>query len=229
LVTTAERQPDLTPTSSATELFAFHNARTKEKAKPTTPQVIEAWPSLPSDLLLASIKPSAREDTEARPGNELDVADNANEDSILAVADNQGGIHMYLDGSFPLGHIGAGAPVTSLVKEPASRTFHIHRMSLSDQQPSVSLLSTTVRLPLLDTRHARDMAQLSSTARELVWYMMRTIEAMKESWKGSETQAGANELGANWVRALEGKQKDYRGCKFDFRTFFDRCAKSGNN
>jgi hypothetical protein len=71
----------------------------------------------------------------------------------------------------------------------------------------------TLTMPLLSTRKARDFARLSSTARELVWYLIRIVKEMREAWYGSENQTGARELGPKWVRALEAKQKEFSAGK----------------
>jgi anaphase-promoting complex subunit 4 len=124
---------------------------------------------------------------------------------------------MYLDGSYPLGSISASSPVVSLNKEISTRTFVAHRRVDLDSRSGISLLPSVLHLPMLQTRHTRDMAQLSSTARELIWYTIRVVQDMKQSWVGTDSQPGARSLGPKWIRALEGKQKDHGGCKLNLR------------
>lgn len=130
--------------------------------------------------------------------------------SLLVVADDLGHLHWFLDGSYPLGAIQL-SPVTStasLFKNPKQPVFLAHPQKSVDSAVFTELRPTSVELPLLKTRKARDLAKLSSTTRELVWYVTRVVKEMRAVWFGSDTSSGARELGPKWIRALESKQKD---------------------
>lgn len=162
---------------------------------------------LPSDVLAASIRPSShgKSTTPASTGVEDDI-DDLNANSILVLSDNLGRMHCFLDGSFPLGdvHIRLNLSTLSISKDPKLPLFFTH--------PSVgeatALRPLMIDVPLLATRHPRDMAKLSSTARELVWYILRVVKEMRTSWYGTESFTGAREFGPKWLQALKVKQEN---------------------
>lgn len=125
--------------------------------------------------------------------------------------DVQGNLLSFLDGAFPLGvaPIGAQCYFEELSKHPSKYLFVGQPLFQVDTSSQHCLAPVIIRMPLLSTRKARDLANLSSTARELTWYTMRVIQEMREAWFGSETQTGARELGPKWIRGLEAKQKEF--------------------
>jgi len=136
--------------------------------------------------------------------------DNFTTKTILLATDNHGHVFPFLDGLYPLGVISFGFEyLLGLAKHQSKYIF--------TGQPNFKLGSvmqtwikpTTFTLPLLATRKARDLAKLSSTTRELMWYLVRVVKEMKDSWCGSESQTGAREFGMKWIRALEEKQKEF--------------------
>ena len=144
----------------------------------------------------------------------LDEADSSNFKSILIVTDNLGRIFGYLDGTFPLGFISLGthARIRSIVKHP-SRPHFLGYVQVNEK---TLLRPALIDIPLLAQRKSRDLAKLSSTARELVWYMLRVVKEMRSVWYGSESNTGARELGPKWVLSLETKQKEQFGRKLFF-------------
>jgi anaphase-promoting complex subunit 4 len=202
---------------SATELFAFQSTKAKSSQRSTVPPAIASWPALPPDPLAASIAPSNEPGTKERsPGEELDQADDANTGSILAVADDQGAVYPLLDGSFPFGPFSAGhgsgtRVIASLFKDAQSPTFRIHHRISVGNADYCELLPTTIHLPLMAQRTCRDEAKISSTARELVWYLIRSIKEMRTAWHGSDTVPGASDFGPRWERLLREKQQNQFG------------------
>ncbi|KAI0932220.1 hypothetical protein AcW1_000598 [Taiwanofungus camphoratus] len=197
---------------TASDLFAFQGTHPHASPKSSLPSVISTWPTLTSDPYAASIQPSRIGEQKSRPGEDLDEIDESNINSILAVSDDAGHLHCFLDGSYPLGTISLGAECSpsSLYKAEDFLFAHL-------QSPNLLNISTTtlrplvVQLPYLKQRALRDVAKVSSSVRELVWYMIRVVKDMRGVWFGSETQNGARELGPKWVRALEARQKDEFG------------------
>ena len=59
----------------------------------------------------------------------------------------------------------------------------------------------------------RDVARVSTSARELAWYTFRVIKEMRATWFGSDTNQGARDMGAKWLRALDERQLEKYGCK----------------
>jgi len=137
--------------------------------------------------------------------------DNLTLQTILLAVDNQGRLFLFLDGIYPLGTVSIGKEFGFLefVKHPCMHTFLGQLYSGSGSNINTQLKPTILTIPLLSTRKARDLAKLSSTARELVWYLIRVVKEMREAWYGSESQTGARELGPKWVRGLEAKQKEF--------------------
>lgn len=197
---------------SATDLFAFQGSQTRATPKSSVPDVIESWPALHPDPLAASISSSQGRNHSNGPAELVDEADDANLNSILAVSDDVGSIHCFLDGSYPLGAISlkSGLSTTSLFKDSTRPIFFAHpKLSIDKGNAATDLPPTLVELPLLGTRKVRDLAQLSSTARELMLYIIRVTKDMRDIWFGSESFSGARELGPKWMRALEEKQRDH--------------------
>ena len=150
---------------------------------------------------------------ESRPGEELDEIDDANVNSILVVSDDAGSIYTFLDGSYPLGVIELGSPcsVLSLHKHEDAALFLHTQILASNNIRYTATRPTTIQVPFLGPRFHRDLARASSTCRELAWYAMRVVKEMRAAWFGSQSQTGARELGPNWVKILERKQKEQFG------------------
>jgi anaphase-promoting complex subunit 4 len=94
--------------------------------KSDLPEAIASWPTLPPDLLAASIQPA---DSSADP--EKLKSDDPKVNSILVVSDDAGHMHCFLDGSYPLGAIsvGAGSMTASLWKDINNPVFFAHQRS----------------------------------------------------------------------------------------------------
>ncbi|TFY75344.1 hypothetical protein EWM64_g8669 [Hericium alpestre] len=193
-------------------MFAFHGLQSRVTHKPKMPDTITKWPMLPPDPLAASIEPPKRAgDLENRPGEELDEADDSNINSILAVSDTQGFLHCFLDGSCPLGSIlvSALSTTSSLSKDPQQPILFAYRSA----HGHTSLLPSSIHISLLAGRLPRDIARSSTTARELVWYVMRAVDEMRATWFGSDTQPGAKQPGQKWLQALQTLQPGGTGDK----------------
>ncbi|KAI0651841.1 anaphase-promoting complex, cyclosome, subunit 4-domain-containing protein [Trametes meyenii] len=196
---------------TSNDLFAFHGARNRAPQAPKVPPILTSWPSLPTDLVAASIAFNKPDAQQAFPEAE-DEADDTNVNSVLAVADDLGNVHLFLEGSYPLGHVRIGT-------DAAPRSFYKLREYLfAHPGPSADLASAAVpllplvlKLPYLTGRHFRDVARVSSASRELVWYTMRVVKEMRRAWFGSDTNVGARDLGSKWVRALEQRQRNEFG------------------
>ncbi|GLB36171.1 putative DEAD-domain-containing protein [Lyophyllum shimeji] len=197
---------------TATDLFAFQGSHTKPTSKPQLPKVISEWPALSPDPLAASISPPLQ--SAESIGGPRDDVDEPNVDSMLAVTDDQGYLHGFLDGSFPIGKIfiGSKLSVGSLSKVPEQPVFLAHLSTIQESTfVATSLMPATINIQLLGQRSPRDMAKLASTARELLWYSIRVVKEMHTTWFGSEAFSGARDLGPKWIQALEAKQKEQFG------------------
>ncbi|KAJ7169881.1 anaphase-promoting complex, cyclosome, subunit 4-domain-containing protein [Mycena filopes] len=196
---------------TATDLFAFQGSHTRLSPKSSLPDVISGWPTLNSDPLVASMSSHVKQ---LDPSNgHLDVADDANVDSILVATDDAGHIHCFLDGSYPLGPVALGPNllIPSLFKMPKRPLFIAYPQETVQGAKRTDLSPVHVQLPMLDDRQVRDMARISSSSRELVWYCIRVVKEMRAVWFGSEMLSGARELGPKWIRALEKRQREQFG------------------
>ncbi|KAF5370216.1 hypothetical protein D9615_010061 [Tricholomella constricta] len=200
---------------TATDLFAFQGSQTKSSSKSLFPSIINEWPTLAPDPLGASISAPPLGRSIDQSGGSSDEADEIDFHSILAVTDDHGYLHCFLDGSFPLGNISLGPDLSikSLFKDPKRPIFfaHLSIRVLESEAVATSLGPTFINVPLLGKRYPRDLAKLSSTARELMWYTMRVVDEMQTTWYGSEAFGGARDLGPKWIQALETKQKEQFG------------------
>ena len=169
------------------------------------PEAIASWPTLPSDLLSASIQPADIADPEKLKSDDPKV------NSILVVSDDAGYMHCFLDGSYPLGAISVGARSTtaSLWRDLNNPVLFAHQRS---QMGGTTLHPTRLELPLLIMRIPRDLARISTTARELLWYTMRVLDEMHVAWLGSGTQIGAREPGIRWLKSLDDLQAQMGAC-----------------
>ena len=188
----------------ATQLFSFQSASQMSKTS-DLPEAIASWPTLPPDLLSASIQPADIADPEKFKSDDPKV------NSLLVVSDNTGYMHCFLDGSYPLGAISVGAKSTtaSLWKDLNDPVLFAHQHS---QMGGTTLHPTRVELPLLSTRIPRDLARISTTSRELLWYTMRVLDEMQVAWLGSGTQIGAREPGIRWLKSLDDLQAQMGAC-----------------
>ncbi|KAG6813275.1 hypothetical protein H0H92_012689 [Tricholoma furcatifolium] len=173
----------------ATDLFSFQGAQTKTTK--ASPSIIDGWPSLPPDPLAASVSTptSAKHvDLISGPTNEMDDS-NFNRSIIL----------------------GSNVNTKSLLKAQMRPVFHAHISALVQETVVTTLRPTVIETPLLAKRHVRDMAKLSTTAKELMRYCMHAVKDSHATWFGSESFSGARTLGPNWIQTLEAKQKEQFG------------------
>jgi anaphase-promoting complex subunit 4 len=193
---------------SATDLFAFEGSKKGPSVNAKFPEAISGWPTLPPDLLSASIKPADAPRYRQEGEEDLDEADDRNTNSILCAGDDMGNIHCFLDGSFPLGMLlfNTNFPVANIYKKPEEPTFSAN---IRTAETGTCLAPTIVDMTLLKRRSARDVARSSSTARELTWYIMRCVKEMHKFWYGQDLQGGARTMGPKWVEALEKKQTQF--------------------
>jgi hypothetical protein len=215
----------------ATELFAFQGIRATAQANPTVPEVITSWPSLPSDPLLASIQPSALDNThDTRPGEELDVRDATNRGSLLVISDTSGGIRCFLDGSYPLGSFNlVNHTACRMHKDLATYTLFGNFTGGGTRDIGLgSLRPFSLHYPELESPVARRLAQLATSARELVWYMKQLLRDAKSLWYGSDHKPGARDLGPKWITTLADKIRRHGGCEFSSSSWLSHVEYGGH-
>lgn len=206
------------------DLFSFQGVLPTSTAKaPKLPDSIANWPSLPPDLIAASIKPSPRPgDPQRRPGgppeevlDDVRPENSPNYDSLVIATDDQCRCHFFMDATFPLGYVsigqvaeGVACEVVSLMNPPFRAVILAHVTYRVREQGYTNLAPISVDLSALRTPQTREVARCSSAARELAWYMMRVVEEMRTAWMGSaEHGEGARALGPKWVKEVEARQR----------------------
>lgn len=176
----------------------------------------DRWPSLLPVLEDISIgSPNQTDDTSCREGDTYS-AHTTREDSLLALVDERGGLHLFLDGSYFLGSISlpGGLPTTLLHKHPKEPRLLFHPQNPSCDLMSVGMRPLSIDIPLLGISTVRDFARLSSAARELTRYIITVLAEVREGWFGSSVVTGAKEIGKKWVHTLERRLKEEYGRKY---------------
>jgi len=188
-------------------LFAFAGTVRATRVAPV-PRVVDEWPTLQTDPLLASIATPAHLSSTKEPGEVIDEVDIANVDSLLVALDDKGRMHCFLDGSHQLGTLTSSAGlISSVYKTTTSPTLFVHAQAL--QTSAVLIRPSIFHLPLLADKRGRDFCQLSSTARELCWYMLRSVQDMRDTWYGSESVTGARVFGPQWIQDFKAKLREH--------------------
>ena len=188
-------------------MFAFQGSQARSTPKPSAlPNHIRNWPSLPPDPLAASIELSR--DERPAPGEDLDVRDLTNVDSILVVVDSTGRVHLFLDGTYPLGayYVHPSYTPASVFKPTLRNQLFVNARISTAGSVVHNLVPLGINLPLLDSKSTRQIAENSTTAKELVWYTMRVIKDMKRLWLGADGHDGARVMCPNWAKGLEDRQ-----------------------
>ncbi|KAI6047625.1 anaphase-promoting complex, cyclosome, subunit 4-domain-containing protein [Pisolithus marmoratus] len=195
---------------TATDLFAFQGTQTRSTRQVSVPDVISQWPSLAPILEDISISPPDQTDENYKSGSQGSSSRKPDEDSLLVLADERGGLHLFLAGTYCLGTIAlpGGHPPIFLYKHPGKPVLLFHSESPEGDLFSVVVQPTPVNIPLLGTLAVRDFARLSSAARELTRYIMSVLDELKEGWLSSTSVTGAREIGKTWVASLEKRLKE---------------------
>lgn len=176
--------------------------------------MISQWPSLTHALEDASIGSSnTTDDTDYKRGDLGGTSQATEENSLLIVADENGALHLFLDGSCFLGSITLPGkfPPTFMHKHSSLPLLLLHPENRNGDLLAAGMYPISVDIPLLGTPSARDFARLSSAARELIWYMMRVLSEVKEGWLGSASVTGARQIGMKWIQALERRLREQYG------------------
>lgn len=106
--------------------------------------------------------------------------------------------------------------IESLEKTPMKPVLYAFEYS--------ALRPTAITFPALQTRKVRDVAQLTSTAKELCAYTVKCVDAMRRAWVGAgeargkgmgKTGAGERDgvsgMGGRWVESMRGVLRKHGG------------------
>ncbi|EIW86695.1 hypothetical protein CONPUDRAFT_134079 [Coniophora puteana RWD-64-598 SS2] len=197
---------------TATNIFAFQGSQTRVPTKSSLPEVLLRWNTLalkPETVSISSA--SGAEDNMDGPDSLLRQVKYADdENSLLVIADDAGRVYSFLDGTYYLGSVGLNVTSETIWKfsKRALFFYYPHGDTRKDSF-SATLQPLPMAIPLLDTRHARDCAMLSSISHDLLEYAAVATRDIQETWLGSSTFTGARELGQIWLQAFQRKLADF--------------------
>jgi anaphase-promoting complex subunit 4 len=193
----------------ANELFAFQGLPARARKKAEIPDSIKDWASLPPNTRLASIKTSSQ-------GTSQDDSTLSRQDggpysgSVLVVSDTSQYAHTFLDGGYSLGALHSKYNISSLYLAPDTPILLCTQQYASASGGNcVTLVPAKLKLPLLNSPTGRQIAELSSCLRELIWHTLRVVKDMRETWYGTDARPGARSIAPRWLRALEERQRKY--------------------
>jgi anaphase-promoting complex subunit 4 len=171
------------------------------------------------DSASASISPNSYSQPADTDSISLEDGVDAVPSTLLVVTDDNGHFHCWLDGSYPIGSSSLktlGLQSVNMLDKSRGKALFTAYAQADKRTLSCSVSPTYIHIPLLDGHSVRNMARLSTTARELSWYIMRVVQDMKVQWCGSESMTGANRMGTEWLAALNSKQQEHFGRKSKF-------------
>ncbi|KAG8875903.1 hypothetical protein FRB97_004639 [Tulasnella sp. 331] len=134
------------------------------------------------------------------------------QNSLLIVSDDIGHLHMFLEGSYPLGQVDVGRKCSTIsVIKPSLEKPVLLAHNIAGH--STNLLPTSIELPLLASPSLRSVSKMSSSVRALLVYIARTLEDMRRAWFGTDSLDGGRDAGKKWLKLLEEKEKQLDGRK----------------
>ncbi|KAF8609635.1 hypothetical protein BDV93DRAFT_540863 [Ceratobasidium sp. AG-I] len=176
---------------------------------------IRGIPALPLDLESASIATSNRGFTTSRTrdaakGKTKDDKVDPNTGTLVVVADTSGALHLYLDGSYPLGSlpVAESGGAIALFKRASVTSLAVHVLD-----KHTTLAPTLVELPLAIDPATRNVARASSTIRALLDYIHLGIEELALVWNGrqAESRDGVKDAGNYWAKIIQDKERAHTG------------------
>ncbi|QRV91376.1 hypothetical protein RhiJN_19394 [Ceratobasidium sp. AG-Ba] len=171
--------------------------------------VIRSIPTLPLDLESASIGASDRAPTTSRTRDAAraktkDEKTDPNAGTLVVVADSAGRLHLYLDGSYPLGslQIADSGGAVALTKRTSITSFSIHPVG-----QTTSVAPALVDIPIAVEAATRNVARASSTIRALLDYIHLGIEELALVWNGHQDKDGVKDAGNYWAKLIQDKKR----------------------
>ncbi|KAG8702267.1 hypothetical protein FRC09_004839 [Ceratobasidium sp. 395] len=171
--------------------------------------IIRSIPTLPVDLESASISASDRvastsRTRDAAKAKTKDEKTDPNAGTLVIVADAAGALHLYLDGSYPLGSlpVASSGRTVSLYKRSSITSFAVH---VADQ--NTALAPTLVDVPIAIEPATRNVARASSTIRALLDYIHLGIEELAQVWNGTQGKDGVKDAGNYWAQLIQDKKR----------------------
>lgn len=135
-----------------------------------------------------------------------------NFNSLLVAVDDRGQIHYFLDGSYSLGQLPFQSDwfPMSVFKNHFESTIFVQAENRSTGGAYYNtILPVVIELPLLNADTVRRVAENCTTARELIWHIIRSVKEMRKVWFGEDGFCSAREMNANWVHGLAEKQAQF--------------------
>ncbi|KAF8741514.1 Anaphase-promoting complex, cyclosome, subunit 4, partial [Rhizoctonia solani] len=183
--------------------------------------VVQRIQSLPPSPISASLAPTDRVPTRNKPTSSTtkDEQVDPNRGTLVVIADSNGLVHLFLDGSYAVGEVRVYPPTTAvrisgLSKRGSITSFGVYGSGLtSSMTRSTSLAPTLVHVPLATTPETHKVARASSTLKALLEYIHLGVEELEIIWCGraKDGRGGVKDLGSFWAKIILEKERAHAG------------------
>ncbi|CAE6462052.1 unnamed protein product [Rhizoctonia solani] len=182
--------------------------------------VVQNIQSLPPLPIAASLAPADRVPTRNKPSSTTkDEQVDPNRGTLVVIADSNGLVHIFLDGSYAVGEVrvypsSTTVRMSGLSKRGSITSFGVYGSRLtSGMTPSTSLTPTLVHVPLATTPETLKVARASSTVKALLEYIHLGIEELEVIWCGrpKDGRGGVKDVGSFWAQIILEKERAHAG------------------
>ncbi|CAE7060759.1 unnamed protein product [Rhizoctonia solani] len=182
--------------------------------------VVQSIQSLPPSPITASLAPADRVPTRNKPSSTTkDEQVDPNRGTLVVIADSNGLVHLFLDGSYAVGEVrvhpsSTAVRMSGLSKRGSITSFGMYGSGLtSGTTRSTSLTPTLVHVPLATTPETLKVARASSTVKALLEYIHLGIEELEIIWCGrsKDGRGGVRDVGSFWYKIILEKERAHAG------------------
>ncbi|KAG8817409.1 hypothetical protein FRC17_011245 [Serendipita sp. 399] len=183
------------------------------------PNEAHGWPSLPPNLIGASIAITDTDPNDATVINTIDSNERwhlTQSNTCLFAGDNHGGLYPFIHGTFLVGTIESKPTFSHMMSiVSADSCAYFSKLSIQPEGPLLSLHSLTGKIyqnavsdgHLMDPDYRiRDILVTSTATRDLALYAARNCDEAMIAWMGGGGREGAREQNQKWCSLLENIQ-----------------------
>ncbi|KAG8734146.1 hypothetical protein FRC11_010891 [Ceratobasidium sp. 423] len=183
--------------------------------------VVQSIQSLPPSPIAASLAPADRAPTRNKPTSSTTKDEQAdpNRGTLVVIADSNGLVHLFLDGSYAVGEVRVypsptAVRMSGLSKRGSITSFGVYGSGLtSGTTRSTSLTPTLVHVPLATSPETHKVARASSTLKALLEYIHLGVEELEVIWCGrsKDGRGGVKDVGSFWAKIILEKERAHAG------------------
>ncbi|KAJ1311465.1 hypothetical protein OPQ81_009954 [Rhizoctonia solani] len=183
--------------------------------------IVRGIQSLPPSPIVASLAPADRAPTRNKPSSSTtkDEQVDPNRGTLVVIADSNGLVHLFLDGSYAVGEVrvcpsSTGVRMSGLSKRGSITSFGVYGSGLtSGMTRSTSLRPTLVHVPLATSPETHRVARASSTLKALLEYIHLGVEELEIIWCGrsKDGRGGVKDVGSFWAKIILEKERAHAG------------------